>query len=98
MKLGAHLEQLRAGQGLDLAVDQGLLLLPGLGKRGVIDLITRLKQRRRFDGHPETVALNVRLRVMHEVLEAPPLARLTLHHRFAGQPVQHLEQLPRGTS
>lgn len=94
VKLGAHLEQLGTGQGLDIPVEQGLLLLPGLGERGVIDLITRLEQGRRFDGHAEAVALDVCLGVMHEVLQTPSLPRLAFHHGFAGQPVQDLEQLP----
>ena len=96
VKLGAHLEQLGAGQGVDIPIEHGLLLLPGLGKRGVIDLISGLKKGGRLDGHSEAVALDVGLSVMHEVFEPPSLPRLALHHGFAGQPIQYLEQLPAG--
>jgi hypothetical protein len=96
VKLGAHVEELGTGQGVDIPIEHGLLLLPGFGERSVIDLITGLKQGGRFDGHTEAVALDVCVGVMHEVFESPSLPRLALHHRFAGQPVQYLEQLSAG--
>jgi len=94
VELGADLEQLGAGQRVDAPVDQGLLLLPGLGKCGLVDLIAGFEQGRRLDSHAETVALDVSRRAMHEVFELPSLPRFALHHGFASQSVQYLEQLP----